>query len=765
MFAAFATAAGYTVQVTGGTLSISLPSGLPFSVGFEIVGSTSSETVTGAAAVSGTATSTATGSMTTGSRNTSTLSDGGLQWIAADVSFSGLPNTGDTWTLMLGSNSYSYTVDASDDVASLVALKLAALAAADGWAVEARVGILGDSQLLVSHGGTAFAIGFEIVAAAGKSVLGSVSVTGTPTNTSGLFTMAAFQILGTTSTTVWTLKVNGATYVYNSTSSDIETIAPGLAPLISSAFAPVVGGTQVFFKTGWDVADDGSPIVPTVGDQYYVAPLNLNTRVDESTQVDTLLIDDSNSPSNEIGVITENSVTGLGMGGPTTIAGQTIPGGISYSNIETLAVQTGTGNDHLTVSSTSDGNTVISTGAGNDTVDVVTTVGHTSVSTGDGNDTVNVHNDRSILQLGGLLTLDTGNGADTVNVDNSAAANDTDTTITGSTITGTASLVVGEEQTVVVQAAGGTATLLLPGAANASSIQLDYLHDDAISLAGKLQAAYGFTDIDVTETTTSTTHTFTIEFVGAHAGIDYGQITWEGVWTITTPTSGSFTLLDPNYGQATLTGPVDAATLTAALQSIYRTTSDVAATATSTPGIFTVTFTGTHGGLDFSQLKIGGATVVQDVTLLVPRVDASAEVRTATVRDGTTTPDRDVVQTIDVGGATSGSFVLHYVLPDSQGVLQDVATGAIPIGASAEDLFTALNAVLNPNNINPALPFTDNVTVEKHGSTFTITYQGSMRGQRIAYIDTSAVHGTVAGVAPSPSRLASPASTTTASTR
>ncbi|HVP74739.1 MAG TPA: hypothetical protein VMS63_01865, partial [Gaiellaceae bacterium] len=742
LFAALTTSAGYTVQVTGATLSIALPSTLPFSVGFEIVGSTPGESVTGAAAVSGMATlSPTTASMTTGSRTTSSLSDGNLQWTAADISFNGLPNIGDTWTLTLGSSSYSYTVDASDDVASLVALKLAALAEAGGWDVEARVGILGDSQLLVSDGGAAFGIGFEIVAAAGKSVLGSVSVTGTPTDTSGRFTMAAFQILGAADTT-WELTLNGVTYEYDATSDDIQAVAPGLAQFIGSAFAPVVGGTQVFFKTGWDVAPNGSQLVPSVGDQYYVAPLNLNTRVDESTQVDTLLVDDSNSPSNEVGTITEGSVTGLSMGGDTTIAGQTIAGGISYSNIETLDVQLGSGDDHLTVSSTGDGNTFVSTGAGNDTVDVVTTVGHTSISTGAGNDTVDVHNNQSILQLGGLLTVDTGAGSDTVTVDNSAAANDTDTTITGSTITGTASLVVGEEQTIVVQASGGNATLLLPGAQVESSIVLDYLHDDAVSLAGKLQHAYGFTDIDVTETETSTTHTFTIGFVGAHAGIDYGQIAWAGVWTLTTPATGSFTLLDPNYGQATLTGPVDAATLTTALQSIYRTTSDVTATATGTQGVFTVTFTGTHAGLDFSELTIDALPAVQSVTLLTARVDSSAEVRAATVRDGTTTPDRDVVQTIDVGTAT-GSFVLHYVLPDSQGILQDVATGAIPVGASAEDLFTALNAVLNPNNINPALPFTDNVMVEKHGTTFTITYQGSMRTMRIAYVDTSAIHGSI----------------------
>ena len=126
------------------------------------------------------------------------------------------------------------------------------------------------------------------------------------------------------------------------------------------------------------------------------------------------------------------------------------------------------------------------------------------------------------------------------------------------------------------------------------------------------------------------------------------------------------------------------------------------------------------------------------MTLLVPAPDASASVTATTVRDGTTSPDRDNVQTIDVGGA-AGTFVLHYVLPNSQGVLQDYMTGSIPVTATAADLLAALSTVLNPNNVNPALPFTDNVAVEKHGTTFTITYQGSMKTQSIAYIDTSGI--------------------------
>ena len=104
---------------------------------------------------------------------------------------------------------------------------------------------------------------------------------------------------------------------------------------------------------------------------------------------------------------------------------------------------------------------------------------------------------------------------------------------------------------------------------------------------------------------------------------------------------------------------------------------------------------------------------------------------TATLHDGTTTPARNTVQMIEA----TGDFVLHFVLPNSTGVLQDVHTGFIHATATAEAVLSALCAALNPNNINPALPFTDNVAVEKHGSTFTITFRGSMQSRQIAYVD------------------------------
>ncbi len=752
--AALAAAAGFVATPSGAAIMLAASDGSAFSIGLVIV-APAGATVHGSASVTGAATKTTTQSMSAGTLDTSSLTFTGgsnIPWSQADVTLTGLPNVGDIWTLTLNGKQFSYTVAPGDDVASRVALELASLISSD-YTVEPRVGILGDSELIItrSNDTNPFTVGFGIVAPAGKTVEGSASVTGTPTNPSALtYTMAAAQLLSTTSTANWSLTLNDGTaetVSFGATSTDVGTVTQGLARLISSDYGPLVTGTQVFFQTGWDVDPaTGLPLTPQSGDQYYVAPLNLNTRVDESTQVDTLTVDDHNDPSNGVGTLTESSITGFGMGGPTVVAGQTIPGGITYSNIESVNLELGKGDNLLTVANTSDGSTNVTSGNGDNTIDVQSIVGQTSITTGTGADTINVDNSRSVLQLGGLLTIDTGGGNDTVNVDDSGVTVATDGTLTGSTLTGLAPLTVAEEQTIVVQAAGGTYTLLLPNALPGhGSIQLDYIHDNAATVQAALRTAYGTTDIDVTEVDASTTKTFTVTFGGAHAGQDFGQITWAGSWTLTTPATGSFTLTDPNYGVATLTGPVDATALTNALQAIYKTT-EVTATATGTPNVFSVIFSGSHAGLDLSQLTGAGTGSVVAVTQLVPAPDASASVTATTVRDGTTSPVRDNVQTIDVGGAT-GSFVLHFVLPNSQGVLQDYETGSIPVTATAADLLAALSTVLNPNNVNPALPFTDNVAVEKHGTTFTITYQGSMKTQSIAYIDTSGItngHVTVA---------------------
>ena len=75
--------------------------------------------------------------------------------------------------------------------------------------------------------------------------------------------------------------------------------------------------------------------------------------------------------------------------------------------------------------------------------------------------------------------------------------------------------------------------------------------------------------------------------------------------------------------------------------------------------------------------------------------------RIATVHDGTTTPGRYDRADDRRRTARSAPSSLHFVLPNSTGVLQDVATGGIRSTATAADVLAALSAVAEPEQRQP----------------------------------------------------------------
>ena len=123
------------------------------------------------------------------------------------------------------------------------------------------------------------------------------------------------------------------------------------------------------------------------------------------------------------------------------------------------------------------------------------------------------------------------------------------------------------------------------------------------------------------------------------------------------------------------------------------------------------------------------------MTRLVPAFNSSVNVQVTTVTDGTLTPLHNTVQTLEID-ATGGSFSIG---------LLGKNTGAIAFNASAQDLYNALNPILNPNNTNTALPFTDNFAVTKHGNVFQILFQGQYQNLAIDPndIDTSTLVGSL----------------------
>ena len=178
-------------------------------------------------------------------------------------------------------------------------------------------------------------------------------------------------------------------------------------------------------------------------------------------------------------------------------------------------------------------------------------------------------------------------------------------------------------------------------------------------------------------------------------------------------------LAAPGYGDATIGSNPAAADIQAALRQVYG-ISAITVSAGPSAGTFLVTVGGAYVSLDLAQLS--GATAAPQ-SRLVPTLDATATVKVTLVADGTTSPSLNTVQTIAPDG--TGSYLIHFVLANSQGELQDYATGLIGPNDSAAKVLAALSAILNPNNTNPALPFTDNVAVELHGTTYTVTFRGA----------------------------------------
>ena len=126
-------------------------------------------------------------------------------------------------------------------------------------------------------------------------------------------------------------------------------------------------------------------------------------------QVDTLHVFHANSPSNDIGVLTDSTLTGLGMGGDVVISGRTLAGGITYSDLEVLKIDLGSGNDSFTIESTHSGSTVINSGKGSDTINVKTVAGHTTINTGADADTISVRSaDLLVDSVNALLTINGG---------------------------------------------------------------------------------------------------------------------------------------------------------------------------------------------------------------------------------------------------------------------------------------------------------------------------------------------------------------------
>ena len=232
-----------------------------------------------------------------------------------------------------------------------------------------------------------------------------------------LFDRAEFRVTATQAEITvgrsFSVTLGGTPYSYAARAGDrAADVLAGLSAAIPASYLPTI--------------ENGVLVVKSValGGSYFYAPVNLNTRVNEADQVDILNVFNGDSPADDLGVLTEDRITGLGMGGQAIVGEREFEGGITYRNLEVVNVRLGSGADNFTVESTHRGLTTISGAKGDDTITVKTILGHTVILGGDGDDTVHLLSDDLVIdQLSGMLVVDGQAGADVLNVhDNSSIA-------------------------------------------------------------------------------------------------------------------------------------------------------------------------------------------------------------------------------------------------------------------------------------------------------------------------------------------------------
>ncbi|HVP75979.1 MAG TPA: hypothetical protein VMS63_08155, partial [Gaiellaceae bacterium] len=142
------------------------------------------------------------------------------------------------------------------------------------------------------------------------------------------------------------------------------------------------------------------------------APLTL----DAGAGTNSLFAYDTHDTYADDGVLTDSTLTGLGM---------ELDGSVSYANIQQLGINLSNGNDHFTVASTPQNSTLTLYGGNenpqtnqhNDVINVTSTGGPATIYGGGGNDVLRVNYDEHDSQtfqngLADTLTLIGGNGGD-----------------------------------------------------------------------------------------------------------------------------------------------------------------------------------------------------------------------------------------------------------------------------------------------------------------------------------------------------------------
>ncbi len=435
-------------------------------------------------------------------------------------------------------------------------------------------------------------------------------------------------------------------------------------------------------------------------------------------------------------------ITGFGMPDTRVIGGELLdarqPGGITFSAIEDLDINLGSGNTKFTVENTPAGTlTRINSGAGDDLVFVKKLQGHTFVNLGAGTDTINVANDQQKLSdLLGLLTVSGDQPrADVVTLAKGSPQEGTSVApvneiqqltidATGGTFTltyipaivttvtpGRVSPATNEVQTLQVNAVGGTYTLSLDVNGNgiidaAGETTVPIAFDAPATGVGSVQAALaalvgGVGNVAVT----GTGGLYTITFQGTKAHTDMPQLVPNGVTTA------------PIAYNAAGTG---AGSVQQALTNLAQIGAAANADVLKTGGIYKLTFKGGLGARDIELISANpagltnglGASDTLNLNDSAYTLDGVAALTSSSLT-GLSMPTQNEIQELVID-ATGGTFTLAG------------SSTALAYNVSAADLQAAVEAL-------PGVGV-GNVIVTKNDDIYVLRFQGDLTNTNVPQI-------------------------------
>ncbi|MCH2612374.1 MAG: hypothetical protein MK006_15020, partial [Pirellulales bacterium] len=761
---------------------------------------------------------------------TQTTNIGELSWEEATIQIGGTPHEREVWHINLAREDgnylttadlvadcnsnmvdcFSYTVSENDSTIGQVAIGLTNLINAnEHYDAEYRISLTGDSRILIRNtNNTSFNIDyFGVTQSPDSAVNATSSVRGI-----GDFTDTSVQDAIWTDTSIiwdwdvangpdseWELVFNANDNIWalsatqNAASNSLAVLEQLKDDLTSEEpeYQPVISGTSVLFKgeipeplvepfnTNANLADRDPVDLPGTASVthhfYYYAPLNLNLRVVEEDQVDRFNFYHNDSPSDDIGVLTENHLTGLGMGSDVSIGDRIVAGGIQYTNMEVIDLNLGTGDDDLTVETTHSGLTLIDSNDGNANLTIKSILGHTEVDASTGTDVITITHDDTVDLIASLLTIDDSDGDLTINIDDSesqAQTTDELLNLSGDSISGLQMSTVAEVQEISVQAIGGTYTLTLPAFGNytggtSATINVEDMRepDAASTILAALIPQIGISNHEIhvgNPVIKGNTYTYRVTFLGDLAGLKIPQI-------IGTPTVEEFEAQTQNGPTSTLDADLNSSAgvtvSTVRHGHISTKQNEIQEFTVPSESIdYSIIMSPTHGldggtshQLNFTSTASDLANAISEgigleaSTISVVETDTSINSKTfritftgdlggidlpllsasvsmpenvsdenplTLIQNGSIARTNNIVNAITVSDATAGSFTIR---------LANQTSAALDYDASSEDVHNALDFILNPNNRDGSKPHTSNFLVTKHIDTFLIHMLGEYK--------------------------------------